>query len=102
MDRRYQNYSRRKFQEWRQRVGKLLPEASIIFYSAKMNGKYIPYEKEKLLGIVIKEINNPFYGIMTDSQDRIPEDQEIVCQVVLNILTEELFQFVNTECKQLC
>ena len=94
---RYSKYRRRVFEEWKQRVNKRLPDAVIKFYSCVLNGKYIRYEKHKLLGQVIADINNPYYAITNRHGDLLDEIGIISSEVILSIQVEELFKFINTE-----
>lgn len=86
-----------KFNVWRSKVKKQLPELVIKFYTCKLNGKYIPYEKEVLLGRVIDAINNPFYSIIDSKLEHIDDTGQMASEVILEIQVEELFQYINVE-----
>jgi hypothetical protein len=88
-----------KFNEWRSKVKKRLPELAIKFYTYKINGKYIPYEKEVLLGRVIDAINNPYYSILDSKLDHNGATEQMCAEVMLEILVEELFEYIETELK---
>ncbi len=92
MDRRYINYSRRKFNDWRDRVKKHLPEFVCSFYS--IHG-HIDYSKHKLLGFVILGINNPFYTIEGHDGKRMDRENEMAMEVILEIQVNELFAFIK-------
>lgn len=95
MSQLYKNYRRRKFENWKQRVRILLPEAAIKYYRTKQLGAYIPYEKEVLLGNVIAAINNPFYGVCNRFQEPSDEISELSAEIVLKIQVNDLFSFLN-------
>jgi hypothetical protein len=96
MTERYRRYSQRKFKAWKERVGQHLPEMAIAFYSAKLNGRQIPYEKEKLLGFVIESISNPYYSIMDSYGKRLDAESVLASEVILEIQVSELFAFVKS------
>jgi len=99
MDYRFKNYRRRQFENWKQKVRKRLPEITIAFYNAKLSGMYIPYETEKMLGAVIRDINNPYYSIQDDRMNLITDTtSEISAIVILEIMVNKLFAFVNVKC----
>ena len=74
-----------------------MPNITIDFYMAKNKGVYIDQEKEKLLGTVIKEINNPFYAICQKiNLSKYERDMdEVGKEICLTILAEELFAFIK-------
>lgn len=99
MSERYKKYSRKKFKEWKNRVSHYLPSLAIAFYKAKIGGLYMPYEKEKLLGQVIADINNPFYSLLDTWGERKDYENEMAAEIMLQLQVNELFAFINTKCK---
>ncbi len=92
MDRRYQNYSRRIFNEWRNRVKMHLPAFVTAFYSTT---SFIDYDKHKLLGNVISGINDPYYSIIGSYGSRLDNNSEMAMQIILKIQVNELFAFIK-------
>lgn len=94
----YKKYRRNKFKEWKQRVNVRLPGIIMAFYMAKMNRVFIPDGKEKKLGLIITDINNPFYTILGYGGERLDANSEMAAEIILEILVNEVFAFVNTKC----
>jgi len=92
MDRRYINYSRQKFSNWKDRVKQHLPFFVTQFYS--ING-HIDYDKHKLLGRVILGINDPYYSLVDFSMKRLDYSEEMATEVILEIQVNELFSFIK-------
>lgn len=88
---RYKRYAREKFKDWKSRVAKHLPVLVTKFYAST---EPIPYHMHVLLGTVIKEINNPAYGILDEKGKRIESDS-IAFEVVLELQVEELFKYIH-------
>ena len=91
------NYRRNKFNNWRSKVKKLLPNLVIKFYTSILNGKYIGYEEHKLLGSVIKDINNPYYSITNNHGELLDDIGIMSSEIMLEIQVSKLFKFVNTK-----
>ena len=92
MNIKYRNYRRRKFEDWRSRVKAHLPELVKKFYSH--NG-YIPYGYHVKLGRIITDINNPFYSFQDDQMNNIDDQGEVAREIILEILVEDVFKFIN-------
>ena len=100
MDIRYINYRRRVFQEWKRKVSNHIPYIAIQLYTSKLSGIYVDRDIERNLGKVIRDINNPFYGITDDNMNHLDEIGEISSEVILEILVNEVFGYVKSKCKQ--
>ena len=96
MDRRYINYSRKKFNNWRDRVKKHLPLFVTAFYSIE---RYIDYDTHKLLGRIILNINNPFYTIQSCDGKNIDRESEMCMEMLLEIDVNNLFNFITKNAK---
>lgn len=94
MSRRYVNYRRKKYSDWKDRVKKYLPNLTNRFY-AMCTTRYIDYDMHKLLGRVILNINDPLYTFSYNGG----ENDEIALECLLEIQVNELFAFVYKDCK---
>lgn len=92
MNERYKRYSRNKFKDWKKRVSNYLPGIAVKFYSFV---GYIDHEKHKLLGTVIREINNPSYALIDTDGKRMDYQNQMACEIILELQVSELFAFVN-------
>lgn len=92
MSERFKRYSRNKFNEWRQRVNKYIPDLVISIYSAKIEGFALSRDEEKLLGYVIGDLSNPYYSITDYYGKRLEYDSVIADQITLEIRVSELFK----------
>lgn len=68
-----------------------MPLFVIKFYSAN---RYIDYEMNVLLGRVIADINNPFYG-HTENGKLVNYTSEFSARIVLEIQVNKLFSFIS-------
>lgn len=93
MNTRYKNHRRRVFNEWRNKVKQQLPDIVTKFYKID---KHIDYSIHKQLGSVIRDINNPYYGIQDESLNNLDDRQSLTSDIMLRILVEDLFKFVNS------
>ena len=91
MDRRYLNYSRRKFNNWRNKVAAHLPFFVTEFYKIE---SYIDYDMHKMLGRVIMEINNPSYSILDCYGKRLDRNSEMAAEIFLELDVNHLFGFI--------
>lgn len=92
MNRRYINYSRKKFNAWRSRVAKHLPYFATEFYKIPT---YIDYDTHKLLGRVISGINDPFYSITNHDGTRTDYQGEMAAEIILELQVNELFAYIQ-------
>lgn len=92
MNRRYINYSRSRFRNWKDRVKKYLPLFVRAFYSIE---GHIDYDKHKLLGKVILGINDPFYSLVDSSGEHYSYDTEYAMEILLELNVNELFSFIK-------
>lgn len=92
---RYKRYTRNKFEAWKERARKHLPEFVIAFYKAEQAGKYIPYERHVLLGQVVEALSNPFLTIQDVNGHRMDSQSEMVVEIITNIQVAELFAYVK-------
>lgn len=82
-------YLRSKFSKWKDRVNQHIPQIAIKLYASKISGDYIPADIQKLLGGVIRNINDPF---ATFGEGR---DSEIAMECIIELEVEKLFKYAG-------
>lgn len=88
----YRKYARNKFQVWKMKVNRRLPEIGIKILS-KEKGEYHS-ENMKLFGRVLAAINDPYYSIQ-DRLENCNAESEMALQIILEIQVCELFKNNN-------
>lgn len=91
MTERYRRYKLKRFEDWKRRVANRLPDVVKQFYALNS----VHYNDHVLLGSVIKNINDPYYGIMEDGK-RLNDIERLAADVCLRISVEKLFSLVNS------
>lgn len=87
----------KEFKAWKNEIKSQLPELVIKFYTYKLNGNNIPYEKEKMLGNVIKDISDPMYSYISPlTLNPTSYGDKFALQILLEIQVEELFDYIKT------
>jgi len=101
MDKRAWNHKESQFKEWKIKVKKHLPELTIQFYTAKLNGLKVDDGMELQLGSIIRDINNQWYGSFNERMMPLEFDARISARTTLEKNVQDFIKYVKTECSKI-
>ena len=84
------NKERERFQNWKRRAKIAVKPYISKFFAEGVNDT----DKERRIGMILKDLNTPTFDIQDDYGKRYPEESIMAIRILLQIEVEEFIQYM--------